>query len=58
MIANMKMLQSTWEVESVTALAERMSTSTASLTVFGVQRILTLVVLLTHLWRKEGMILR
>ena len=57
MIANMKMLQSTWEVESVTALAERMSTSTASLTVFGVQRILTLVVLLTHLWRKEGMIL-
>ena len=58
MIANMKMLQSTWEVESVTALAERMSTSTASLTVFGVQRILTLVILLTHLWRKEGMILR
>ena len=58
MIANMKLLQSTWEVESVTALAERMSTSTASLTVFGVQRILTLVVLLTHLWRKEGMILR
>ena len=57
MIANMKMLQSTWEVESVTALAERMSTSTASLTVFGVQRILTLVILLTHLWRKEGMIL-
>ena len=57
MIANMKMLQSTWEVESVTALAERMSTSTASLTVFGVQRILTLVVLLTHLWKKEDMIL-
>ena len=53
----MKKLQSTWEVESVTTLPERMSTSTASLTVFGVQRILTLVVLLTHLWRKEGMIL-
>ena len=46
----------TWEVESVTALAERMTPSTTSLTILRVQRILTLVVLLTHLWKQKSRI--